>query len=139
MEAFRDGQVDVRLRNLEYDLTSAVKKVVFGFQDLDSLLAALPEPARLTLYVTPDTLPEDLTEAEQTIQRVAEEIEASSGDKFSFTVLNPDAPGGPVSRQMLYDELGIQPFSTSLFAEESYYLHMVLQSGDQGADHLSQW
>ncbi|MCB0080045.1 MAG: Gldg family protein, partial [Caldilineaceae bacterium] len=32
------GSIDVRLRNLEYDLTSAIKKVVFGFQSTDAIL-----------------------------------------------------------------------------------------------------
>jgi ABC-2 type transport system permease protein len=39
------GQPEVRLRNLEYDLTRAIKKSVFGFQNLDSVLASLENPA----------------------------------------------------------------------------------------------
>ncbi|MBC7256222.1 MAG: Gldg family protein, partial [Chloroflexi bacterium] len=31
-----DGTVDVGLRNLEYDLTSAIKKTVYGFQSVDT-------------------------------------------------------------------------------------------------------
>ena len=34
----------MRLRNLEYDLTRAVKKTVFGFQSVDTLLASIEEP-----------------------------------------------------------------------------------------------
>ena len=49
--------MDVRFRNLEYDLTSAIKKVVSGFQSIDSMLATLDQPVKLTLYLTPDTLP----------------------------------------------------------------------------------
>ncbi|MFQ5421128.1 MAG: Gldg family protein [Anaerolineae bacterium] len=52
--------MDVSLRNLEYDLTSSIKKVVFGFQSIDSVLAAIEEPVQLTLFVTPDTLPYSL-------------------------------------------------------------------------------
>jgi len=62
VEMLRDGNVDVRLRNLEYDLTSSVKKVVYGFQSVDAVLAALEEPAELTVYLTLNTLPQDLAD-----------------------------------------------------------------------------
>ncbi len=58
----RDGTVDVRLRNLEYDLTSAIKKVVYGFQSLDAVFASMKDPVKLTLVTTPQTLPQPLAD-----------------------------------------------------------------------------
>jgi len=130
IEPRRDDNVDVRLRNLEYDLTSSIKKVVYGFQSVDSVLAALDSPAELTVYLTPDTLPEWLADVPETIEKVAQDI-ASESNKFTYSVVNPDAPDSPVTRQELYDLYGLQPFAVSLFSAESYYLHMVLQVGDQ--------
>ena len=126
----RDG-VDVRLRNLEYDLTRSIKKVVYGFQSIDAVLAALSAPAELTLYLTPDALPEWLAEVPATIEQVAGDIAGKSGGKFVYRVVNPDAPDSPVTRQQLYDLYGLQPFAASLFSNESYYFHMVLTIGDQ--------
>ena len=123
--------VDVHLRNLEYDLTSSIKKVVYGFQSVDSVLAAMDEPAHLTLYVTPDMLPEWLADAPDTIGKVAQEIAAKSNGKFTYSVVNPDAPDSTITRQELYDDYGLQPFAVSLFSNDSYYLHMILQVGDQ--------
>lgn len=131
VEPTGSGQVDVRLRNLEYDLTSSIKKVVFGFQSIDSVLAALEEPAKLTLFVTPNTLPETFAEAPQTIQKVAGQIEQESNGKFTMEVIDPDAPDSPLNRQALFDTYGLQPIATSLFSNQSYYLHMVLQVGDE--------
>ncbi len=131
VETFRDGEVDVRLRNLEYDLTRAIKKTVYGFQDTASIVASLPEPAQLTLFVTPNTLPADLAETPQTIQNVADAIQADAGDKFSFTIVDLDDPNAQIDRQTLLDEYGIQPFAASLFALDTYYLHMLLQVGDE--------
>ncbi len=34
VEQGKDGQLEVRLRNLEYDLTKSIKKVVYGFQSV---------------------------------------------------------------------------------------------------------
>ena len=131
VETYRDGEIDVRLRNLEYDLTRAVKKSVFGFQSVDAVLASLPDAARLTLLITPDTLPEDLIPVESTVRTLAEEYAARANGMFSFEVINPDSADSPLSRQELFDLYGVQPFALSLFSEESYYLHMLLQVGDQ--------
>ena len=131
VEAHRDGQVDVRLRNLEYDLTRSIKKVVYGFQNLDAALAALPQNATLTLYVTPKTLPEPLQDAVDTIKKVGRDIEANSQGKFTFQVVDPDDPNSPVNRQTLQDTYGLPAIPVSLFSADSYYLHMLLQVGDQ--------
>ena len=49
--------VNVRLRNLEYDLTSNIQRVVYGFQSLEAVLSSLDHPADLTLYLRSSTLP----------------------------------------------------------------------------------
>jgi ABC-2 type transport system permease protein len=131
VEATGGGQPDVRLRNLEYDLTSSIRKVVYGFQSMETVLAALDSPAELTIYVTPETLPESLADGPETIETVAQEIAGESGGKFTYTVVNPDAPGSGVTRRELYELYGVEPFAASLFSGESYYLHMVLKVGDQ--------
>jgi ABC-2 type transport system permease protein len=131
VEQGREGDVEVRLRNLEYDLTSSIKKVVYGFQSVEAVLAALEEPAKLVFYVTPNTLPEGMLDVPQTIESVAQAISSESEGKFTYSVVDPDAAGSPVTRQDLYDLYGLQPFAVSLFSGESYYLHMVLTVGDQ--------
>jgi len=131
VEPRNDGTIDVRLRNPEYDLTRAIKKVVYGFQSVDSVLAALPEPAKLTLFVTPDTLPDALKDAPDTITQVAEKIAADSNGKFTFETVNPDDPNTTFTRDALQKDYGLQPIAVSLFSPESYYLHMVLQVGDK--------
>jgi len=131
VEMRRDGTPEVRLRNLEYDLTSSVKKVVYGFQSLDAVLAALGNAVQMTIYATPNTLPDYLSEALNTIEKVAADIQSESDGKFVYTTVDPDAPGSPVTRQELYDRYGMQPISASFFSAETYYLYMVLQIGDE--------
>ncbi|MBC7262120.1 MAG: Gldg family protein, partial [Chloroflexi bacterium] len=126
-----DAMPDVRLRNLEYDLTRTIKKVVYGFQSIDAVLAALDEPAKLTAYITPNTLPDALADAPKTIEKVANDIQKEAQGKFTYTMIDPDAPGSPVSRQTLYERYGLQPIAYSLFSPETYYLYMVLEIGDK--------
>lgn len=127
-----DGTTEVRLKNLEYDLTSGIKKVVYGFQSIDAVLAALPEPVELTLYVTPAMLPEWMVATQATITKVANEIAANAAGKFAFVVVDVDDPNSPVTRQTLQETYGLQPFALDLFGTTTYYAHMILRSGDTG-------
>jgi ABC-2 type transport system permease protein len=128
-----NGDLDVHLRNLEYDLTRTIKKVVYGFQSVESVLAALPSPAEVTLYVTPKTLPPDLASVPVTITQVAGEIATASNGHLTFQTIDPDAPGSPVTRQDLYNQYGIRPLMASFFSAQDYYLHMIVRVGDKVA------
>jgi ABC-2 type transport system permease protein len=125
------GQPNVRLRNLEYDLTSSIKRVVSGFQSLDLVLASLEQPLRLNLYVTPETLPDQLKEVVQQIETVSDEIEQGAGGGFIFEVVDPDARGSGITRQSLAEKYGLRAYPVSLFSPDSYYLHMVLDTGEE--------
>lgn len=125
------GEAEVGLRNLEYDLTRSIKKVVYGFQSLDAVFASMEEPVKLTAFITPQTLPESVAEVPQLIEKVAQDIQAESGGKFTFEMIDPDDPNSPVTRQTLFDSYGLRPFAVSLFSPDSYYLHLLLQIGEE--------
>ena len=129
IEPYASGDVEVRLRNLEYDLTRAIKKTVYGFQSIDNVLASLQEPAKLTVYVTPGTLPEWAQPVPETIAKVAKEIEDKSQGKFTSEIVNPDDPNSQITRQTLAEQYGMSPIPVGLFSDTSYYLHMILQAG----------
>jgi ABC-2 type transport system permease protein len=124
-------EVNVRLRNLEYDLTRSIKKVVYGFQDLNTLFAGVDKAVKLTAFVTPNTLPESLQQTPQTIEKVVQDIQKESGGKFVYEIIDPDADGASINRQTLIQSYGLRPMAVSLFSPDSYYLHMVLQIGDE--------
>ncbi len=123
-----DGTVDVGLRNLEYDLTSAIKKTVYGFQSVDSALASFEAPAELTLFVTPSRLPSTLADGPEVVRRVAQEIAAKAPDKLVYREVDPTAPSSGITPQQLAEEYGIQPFAASLFSAETYYFHIILKT-----------
>lgn len=122
--------VDVRLRNLEYDLTRAIKRVVFGFQSIDALLASLDRPVSLTLYLTPSTLPADLAAAEAAIGGVAADLAARSNGTLRYQVVNLEDPNAPVAPGFLQETYGIAPIPVALFSPDGFYAHMLLEDGD---------
>lgn len=131
IDQFGDGSIEVRLRDLEFDLTSSINRVVRGFQSIDSVLASLDEPASLTLYTTPQTVPEVLTDVANVIENVASDIEARSEGMFNYQVIDVSDPNDNVTPQFLADQYQIQPISSGFFSADTYYLHMVVEAGDQ--------
>lgn len=125
------GSIDVQLRNLEYDLTSAIKKVLFGFQSIDAVLAELTDPVTLTFYVTPTTLPAELVAIQDIVNQVAGEIAANSNGKFVYEMVDLDDPTSSVSRQFLEESYGIEPVPVSFLSADSFYAHMILQNGEE--------
>jgi ABC-2 type transport system permease protein len=125
-----DGTVQVSFRNLEYDLTRAIKKAASGFQSVDNLLASLPGPARLTVFATSQTLPEPLKAVPDTIVKAAQDLASKSGGKFTVELVDPDVPGAAVTRQQLINTYKLRPIAASLFSDQTYYMDMALTTTD---------
>jgi ABC-2 type transport system permease protein len=131
IETVGNQQVNVRLRNLEYDLTRSIKKVVEGFQSLDTVFASLDAPVKLTAIVTPASLPQSFSQAPEIIDAVAQEMVEEADGQFVFETIDPSDPNAGLSQQELFDTYGIQPFAVSLFSPDTYYLHLVLEIDNQ--------
>lgn len=123
--------VEVRLRNLEYDLTSNIQRVVYGFQSLEAVLASLNEAAKLRLYLSSATMPEMMLEASQIMQEVTQEIADANPAKVDFAVIDLSAPDVGISEQELFDRYQIQPVATSFFSAETFFLHLVVEAGGE--------
>lgn len=122
--------VEVRLRNLEYDLTRAVKKVGYGFQSLEAVFARMESPARLTAFISAkEKLPPNYAEVPERARAVLDELKKEAKGKFEFEMVDPEA-SGDWNPQRLYETYGLRPFAASLLSAETFYLHLVLSVGD---------
>jgi ABC-2 type transport system permease protein len=123
------GGADVRLRNLEYDLTRTVKRVSQDFQTLASVMEGLPEPAKLTAYATPSSMPEEFGAILELVKKVGEDVAQKGGDKLTFSVVDPT--GDQALQEKLFQDYGLRPLAVDLFATQTFYLDLVLTMGDQ--------
>jgi ABC-2 type transport system permease protein len=124
-----EQNIDVRLRNLEYDLTRAIKKLSEGFQSIDAVLAGLDEPARLTVYATPATLPEEFAEVPERIREVCGELSERGAGNFSCEEIDPS--GDTALQSEIAERYGFRPMAVSLFGKDTYYLYMLFRRGDR--------
>jgi ABC-2 type transport system permease protein len=124
-----ESELDVQLRNPEYDLTSNIKKVLYGFQAGGSLFANVQESVEFIGYVSADNvLPPALAEYRDVLQGVLEELGAEGGEKFSAEIVDPQAGDGSLARQ-IQQEYGLQPMAASLF-DEPFYFYLTLTDGN---------
>ncbi|MFZ4736342.1 MAG: Gldg family protein [Bradymonadia bacterium] len=124
-----ESNVELRLRNIEYDITRAIKKVSEGFQSIDAMFARATETARLTAYISADSLPKELAEAPDRVRKVAKEIAEKSSGKFVFDEKDPSKD--QALAQELNQKYGLRPMATDLFAKQSFYFYLIFQSGQR--------
>ncbi|TFH24239.1 MAG: ABC transporter permease [Myxococcales bacterium] len=125
----RDADVDVRLRNLEYDLTRAIKQLTEGFRSIDAVFAGLPESAALTAYISPGTLPAEFADVPGRIRKVAADLVERAAGKFEFEEIDPSTDAKVET--YIYQNYGFRPMSTSLFGGDRYWLYLLFESGDK--------
>lgn len=122
--------IQVKLKNLEYDLTRAIKKVSQDFTNVDSLVKKLPESGRIIAYVSPSTVPEDFKNAETLLRKVGTAVGSIDPARLSFEEIDPIAMGSEQVQQQIMNEYAVQPLSADLFGMQRFYLHLVVHVGD---------
>jgi ABC-2 type transport system permease protein len=127
IDVIQNGEdYEVRLRNLEYDLTRTIKRVSQDFQTMESVFGRLTPGTRLTAFMTEATIPKVLEQMPERIRAVGSDLAKLSGGALSFEVVDPS--GDAALQQRLADDFGIQPLAVDLFGRETFYLDLVLES-----------
>lgn len=122
---------DVRLRNPEHDLTSAIKKVLQTYQSGGNLFSNVKGALQLNAYISAqDKLPADLVQFQHVVTGVANQFVEESGGRFSFQVIEPEANGGTVA-QVLAEDYGLQPMSANLFDNNRFYYYLLVEQDSQ--------
>ncbi len=122
---------DVLLRNPEYDVTRAIKKVLYNYQMGGSLFERIEEPVEFIAYVSADErLPDTLRTYRDSIRAQLQDVVARSGGKFSVRFIEPEARDGAVARQIA-EEWGFRPMVTALDSERPFYFYLTLADTHQ--------
>ena len=126
-----EQDVEVELRNPEYDITRAIKKILYGYQGGGDLLATIGKPVTFTGYFSSDNqLPEELTGLKNDLDTILQELRADREDMLRVSYIDPDTDNGEVAMR-LETEFGFRPMAASLFDQRTFWFYMTLNSGDQ--------
>ncbi len=121
------GEVEITLKNPEYEISRTIKKTVSEFASVDAMFASMPGKVQLTAYLTPKSLPENWKDGPKKLADVVDKLKKQSGGKLEFTQIEPQSDA---DMQAAYDKYGVKPFQDP-FARSLFYFTMVLQVGDR--------
>ncbi len=131
VKAQSESNLDVDLRNPEYDITRAIKKVLYSYRGGGDLFSSISKPVALTGYFSADEqLPEELRKLKADLLALAEELKTESNGRFTSAIVDPDADNGKTA-QKIKQEYGFQPMRASLFDQNSFWFYITLASGEQ--------
>lgn len=126
-----ETDLDVQLRNPEYDITQAIRKVIQGYQAGGNLFDTVKGDLQLNAYLSADgLLPTRLIEFKGQLLEVAETIRSSANGRLHFSLLEPEANGGAIAQQIERD-YGFRPMATSLLSEQRFWFYLTLSQGEQ--------
>jgi ABC-2 type transport system permease protein len=126
-----ETDIDVDLRNPEYDITRAIKKVLQAYQGSGQLFDNIAQPVIFKGYISPDAkLPEQLQELRAGLDQILTEMEMEADGKLKVDIRDPDEQGGALAQQ-IREEYGFRPMAVGLFDPNSFWFYMTLESGDQ--------
>ncbi len=126
-----ERDLDVELRNPEYDITRAIKKVLYSYQGGGDLFSEIGKPVAFTGYLSADDrLPGELVELKVELRTLLEELENKSNGLFTSEIVDPDSNGGAVA-ETISREYGFQPMAASLFADNTFWFYLTLKSGER--------
>lgn len=127
----RAGELEVELRNPEYDITRAIKKVLYAYRSGGDLFADLPQPVTLEAYISPQAeLPEPLPQLRSDLEALIGELMEESGGKFTAEIRDPAAEGGALVQQ-LQEAYGLRPLSVGLLDPRQVWFHLLLRMEDR--------
>lgn len=125
-----DTEINVQLRNPEYDVTRVIKKVLYEYQSGGDIFANLEQPVQLTAYVSADNrLPAELVELRKAIESEITDVKQLAGDKFNSRFVDPDANDGAEGKR-ISEEYGFAPMAAGLIDPQPFYFYVTLGQGD---------
>ncbi|MCG6863977.1 MAG: Gldg family protein [Thiogranum sp.] len=131
VKAKDETDLDVELKDPEYDVTSAIRKVLYSYQGSGKLFEQIDHPVVFHGYFSADkTLPDQLVDARKKLKGVLDNLTRASAGKLKVDIQDPGADGGTLAGK-LTQQYGFRPMVLSLLDSRSFWFYMVLESNGQ--------
>jgi len=122
-----ETDLEVELRNPEYDITQAIKKILYAYQGSGELFDNIPQPVSFKGYISDDEkLPEVLKILRKELDVLLNELAKRSGGTLNIDIRDPDAEGGILASQIKSD-FGFRPMAASLLDTNTFWFYMTLE------------
>jgi ABC-2 type transport system permease protein len=124
-----EGDLQIAIRNPEYDITSAIKKVLNEYQSQGDLYAYLSKPLAFTGYISADSvLPEPLLDYKTKIIDILEKAKSIANGQLDYTLIDPVA-NHTETAEKIAKQFGFMPMRAGANDQQGFYFYMLLEDG----------
>ncbi len=124
-----DRDFQVVLKDPEYAITRAIRKVVHAYRAGGNPFETLTHPVTFTGYFSPDErLPKKLRELRADLRTVLDNMKRQARGRLTVRFVDPEAGGGKVAKE-LSRRFGFGPQVASLLDPTPFWFSMVLEAG----------
>ncbi len=133
-----ETDLEVRLRNPEYDLTAAIRKVLFAQRTHENLFDSIPGKIRFRAFLSDDSvLPEKLVTLKKDLETQLETLRENAAGKFEILIEDPQEGDGAMIDE-IRDRYGFRPMVVALDKDEQFFfLHADGKRPAHGARSLA--
>jgi gliding motility-associated transport system permease protein/gliding motility-associatede transport system auxiliary component len=130
VKARSEQDFDVALKNPEYDITRAIRKVLVSYQGGGNPFASLSRPLTFTGYITADQdLPKALQPARTALGKALAKLRQQAGNKLRVDFRDPGTD--PALAKKLEQQFGMQPLAAGLLDPRTFWFGLTLSDGRQ--------
>jgi len=122
-----EADLEVELRNPEYDITLSIKKILYAYQGSGEPFENIPHPVSFKGYISDnEKLPEVLQTLRQELDTILHDMVERSGGALNIDIRDPDAEDGVLASQ-IKSEFGFRPMAASLLDTNTFWFYMTLE------------
>lgn len=131
VKARGERDLDVVLKNPEYAITRAIRKVASAYQAGGNPFEALQRPVTFKGYISPDDrLPEPLRTLRGDLTALLDDLKEQANGKLQISFEDPNAGDGKLADE-LKRKHGFGPQIASLLDPRPFWFYMILEGEDE--------
>lgn len=128
-----ESDIQVELKNPEYDITRAIRKVLTAYQGGGNPFENVTKPVVFKGFISPkERLPKPLDTLRDELQEILAGLEEKSAGNLRFEFADPDAGDGSLAQQVA-DKYGFGPMVTGLLDPNPFWFSLVLEGDGETA------
>jgi len=128
VKAYSEGDLDVVLKDPEYAVTRAIRKVAGAYQAGGNVFDNLTRSVTFKGYVSSETrLPKALRELRADLEALLKELGKEAGERFTVRFVDPDTEGGQLAEE-LKQKYGFLPQIVSPLDPKPFWFYMILEA-----------
>lgn len=128
VKAYSEDDLDVVLKDPEYAITRAIRKVTGAYQAGGNIFDNLTRPVTFKGYVSSDKrLPKALRDLRADLEVLLKELGKEAGERLTVRFVDPDTEGGQLAEE-LKQKYGFRPQILSPLDPRPFWFYMVLEA-----------